>query len=347
MKRRVLVTRPMPQAPQEILRKGGAEIHFLHGPRGELPGARELLEGIRHADVLFARGVRVTRRLMKANPGLRGIANFGAGYDNIDITSATELGIPVTNTAGPTTEATADLAWALLMATARKIPQAHQYVMSGNWKGMAEPALMGQDVGPGASNRPKVLGIIGFGKIGRAVMRRSNGFKMKVLVYDPFVKAEVEKMKGVKYKELHDLLRESDFITLHCLLTPETHHLIGAREFGLMKPTAILINASRGPVVEERALVSALENRKIAGAGLDVYERQPRLPPGLKRLDNVVLLPHMGVHTADTRDQMAVLTAKNAVAMLNGRRPPNLVNPEVIGSAEYLSRLPFKKVQLD
>jgi glyoxylate reductase len=221
------------------------------------------------------------------------------------------------------------------MATARKIPQAHIYTLPGQWKGPGGKTFMGQDIGPGGSNRSKILGIIGFGRIGRAMMRRSRGFKMKVIAYNPYVKETIEKTKGVEYRELNDLLEESDFVTLHCPLTKETHHLIGKRESDLMKPTAILINTSRGPVVDEKALVSALRKEKIAGAGLDVFEKEPRLYPGLSKLENVVLLPHIGSATLDTRGQMAVVTAKNAIPMLRGKRPKNIVNPEVFKSSEY------------
>ena len=162
---------------------------------------------------------------------------------------------------------------------------------------------------------------------------------MIVQAYDPPMKETIEKTKGVVYRELGDLLRESDFVTLHCPLTEETHHIIGRAELDLMKPTAILINTSRGPVVDEEALVSALIKGKIAGAGLDVYEREPRLSQGLAKLENVVLVPHIGSATEDTRGQMAVVAAKNAVAMLRGKKPPNIVNPEVFDSPEYLRRL--------
>jgi glyoxylate reductase len=197
---------------------------------------------------------------------------------------------------------------------------------------------MGQDIGPGGSNKPKVLGIIGFGRIGKAVMRRSQGFRMKVIAYDPLLRETIEKTRGVEYLELDDLLKESDFVTLHCPLTQETHHLIGKRELDLMKPTAILINTSRGPVVDEKALVSALKKDRIAGAGLDVYEKEPKLSPGLFKLENVVLLPHVGSLTKDTREQMAVVAAKNAVSMVRGKRPKNIVNPEVYHSPGYLRR---------
>ncbi|HSB05015.1 MAG TPA: D-glycerate dehydrogenase [Thermodesulfobacteriota bacterium] len=339
MARRILVPWGMPEIGREILRKSKAEVAFLHGPKGEIPSLKELTEAVRHADVLIPRGTQpVTKKVMMANPNLRGIANYGVGYDNIDVASATELGIPVTNTPGVLTETTADLAWALLMATARWIPQAHNYTLSGEWKTVGGRTFMGLDIGPGGSNRPKVLGIIGFGRIGQAVARRSRGFKMKVIAYDPPVKPLIEKTKGVSYSDLDDLLRESDFVSIHCPLTQETHHLIGKRELDLMKSTAILINTARGPVVDEKALVGALKQKKIAAAGLDVYEKEPKLTPGLTKLENAVVLPHIGSATNDTRGQMAVVAAKNALAMLQGKRPKNIVNPQVLEASEYLRR---------
>jgi D-3-phosphoglycerate dehydrogenase len=340
MSKKILVPWAMPEIGREVLKKSKAEVTFLHGPKGEIPSLKELIKTVQLTDVLIARGAQpVPRKAMMANPNLRGIANYGVGYDNIDVASATELGIPVTNTPGVLTETTADLAWALLMATARWIPQAHIYTLSGEWKAVGGRTFMGLDIGPGGSNRPKVLGIIGFGRIGQAVARRSRGFKMKVIAYDPPVKASIEKTKGVSYRDLDDLLRESDFVSIHCPLTRETHHLIGEREFKLMKPTAILINTARGPIVDEKALLSALKQKKIAAAGLDVYEKEPQLTPGLSKLDSAVLLPHIGSATEDTRGQMAVVAAKNAIAMLRGKRPKNIVNPQIFESSEYLRRI--------
>ncbi|MDI7261952.1 MAG: D-glycerate dehydrogenase [Thermodesulfobacteriota bacterium] len=340
MRKRILVPWAMPEKGKEVLKKSGAEVAYLHGPKGELPTPKELIAAICHTDVLIPRGTQpVPKKVVMANPNLCGIANYGVGYNNIDVASATKLGIPVTNTPGVLTETTADLAWALLMAAARKIPQTHIYTLSGQWKGPGGRSFLGWDIGPGGSNRKKVLGIIGFGRIGQAVMRRSRGFKMRVVAYDPLMKMSIEKTKGVEDRELDNLLGESDFITLHCPLTKETHHLIGKRELELMKPTVILINTSRGPVVDEKALVSALKKGRIAGAGLDVYEKEPKLTPGLSRLENVVLLPHIGSATQDTREQMAVVAAKNAIAMARGKRPPNIVNPEIFNSLEYRRRL--------
>jgi glyoxylate reductase len=211
--------------------------------------------------------------------------------------------------------------------------------MTGQWERAGGQTFMGLDIGPGGSNTRKVLGIVGFGRIGRAVMKRSRGFRMKVIAYDPFVKQTIAKMRGVAYRKLDDLLRESDFVTLHCPLTDETHHLIGRRELGLMKPTAVLINTSRGPVVDEKALVWALTEGRIGGAGLDVYEREPQISPDLLKLHNAVLLPHIGSATEDTRGQMAVMAARNAVAMIKGRKPEQIVNPEVFNSPAYLQKV--------
>jgi glyoxylate reductase len=343
MAQKALIPWAMPDLGKEVLKKAKVEVVSLHGPKGELPTLEEFIEGVKDVHVLISRALQpVPREVIAANPDLWGISNYGVGFDNIDIACATELGVPVTNTPEVLTETTADLAWALLMATARKIPQAHHYTISGQWTGPVGEALMGMDIGPGGSNRRKVLGIIGFGRIGQAVMRRSRGFKMRVVAYDPFLRKTIEGTKGVEYRELDDLLRESDFVSLHCPLTDQTHHLIGRRELDLMKPTAILINTSRGPVVDEKALIWALKEGKIKGAGLDVYEEEPRISPDLLQLDSVVLLPHVGSATKDTRVQMAVMAAKNAVTLLRGKRPAQVVNPEVFESPEYLRKFKGK-----
>ena len=340
MASRILVPWALPEAGREVLKKSKLRVTYLHGPAGELPTLEELIEAVKEADVLLPRGTQsVPREVLAANPALRGVANHGVGYDSVDVGSATELGIPVTNTPDILTDTTADLAWALLMATARKIPQTHTLVVSGRFTGPVGHPFMGMDIGPGGSNHPKVLGIIGFGRIGRAVMRRSKGFRMKAVAYDPPLREMIEKTRGVEYRELHELLKESDFVTIHCPLTRETHHLIGRSELELLKPTAILINASRGPVVDEMALVSVLKEKRIFAAGLDVYEKEPQLTPGLAELENVVLLPHIGSLTQDTRNQMAIVAAKNAVAMAKKKKPRNLVNPGVLNRQEYLQKM--------
>ena len=340
MASRILVPWALPESGREVLKKSKLRVTYLHGPAGELPTLAELIEAVKEADVVLPRGTQpVPREVLVANPALRGVANHGVGYDSVDVVSATELGIPVTNTPDILTETTADLAWALLMATARKIPQTHNFIILGRFTGPVGHPFMGMDIGPGGSNHPKALGIIGFGRIGRAVMRRSKGFRMKVIAFDPPLREIIEKTRGVEYRELQELLKESDFVTIHCPLTKETRHLIGRNELELMKPTAILINASRGPVVDETALVSVLKERKIFGAGLDVYEKEPQLAPGLAELENVVLLPHIGSLTQDTRNQMAIVAAKNAVAMVKKKKPRNLVNPEVLNRREYLQKV--------
>ena len=339
MTSRILVPWALPEAGREILRKSKLRVTYLHGPAGELPTLEELVQAVKEADVVLPRGTQpVPREVLVANPALRGVANHGVGYDSVDVGSATALGIPVTNTPEILTETTADLAWGLLIATARRIPQTHNFTVSGRFTGPVGHPFMGMDISPGGSNRPKVLGIIDFGRIGRAVMRRSKGFRMKVIAYDPPLREMIEKTRGVEYRQLHELLKESDFVTLHCPLTKETRHLIGKRELELMKPTAVLINASRGPVVDEMALVSALKEKRIFGAGLDVYEKEPQLAPDLAGLENVVLLPHVGSLTQETRNQMAILAAKNAIAMAKKKKPRNLVNPEVLNRPEYLQK---------
>jgi len=344
MSQRIAVTLPLPEAAKELLRKSKAAVSYIHGPKGERPTLKELIERVQEADVLLVpAALSVPKQVVTANPDLLGIANIGVGYNNIDVASANKLGIPVTNTPGVVTESTADLTWILLMATARKIPLVHNFTATGQWKGPLGKELMGLDISPGGSNSPKVLGIIGFGNIGQAVMRRSRGFRMKVLAFDPPMREVIEKKRGVEYRELHELLRESDFVTLHCPMTEETRHIIGTAELDLMKPTAILINASRGPVVDEKALVVALKKKKIYGAGLDVFENEPRLSPGLAKLDNVVLVPHIGTATEDTRVQMAIVAVRNAIDMVKGKRPANIVNSSVLESARYLRKAKYQR----
>src|SRR5512139_2774565 len=234
---RILVPWALAESGREVLKKSRLRVTYLHGSAGELPKLEELVQAVKEADVVLPRGGQpVPREVLAANPALRGVANHGVGYDNVDVVSATELGFPVTNTPEILTETTADLAWALLMATARKIPQTHNLTISGRFTGPVGHPFMGMDIGPGGSNLPKVLGIIGFGRIGRAVMRRSKGFKMKVIAYDPPLREIIEKTRGVEYRELQELLKESDFVTIHCPLTKETRHLIGRNELELMKP---------------------------------------------------------------------------------------------------------------
>lgn len=336
---RVFVTRMIPEAGLTLLRKE-AKVDVWPGPEDETPPKEEIIRGVRKADVLLCLLTEeIDRAIMEANPRLLGIANQAVGYNNIDVRTATALGIPVTNTPGVLTDTTADLAWALIMAVARNIVQGHQYVKRGRFKIWGPKLLLGMDVSPGGSGKPKTLGIIGFGRIGQAVLKRSKGFDMRVLAYDPLQKETIEQTEGVTYRELADLLRESDLITLHPALSKETHHLIGERELSLMKPTAILVNTSRGPIIDEKALVKALQEGRIAGAGLDVYENEPDLAPGLMECENVVLLPHLGSASRETRDKMATMAAMNALSLLKKEKAPNTVNPEVYDTEPYHRRI--------
>jgi len=336
---RVFVTRMIPEAGLTLLRKE-AKVDVWPGPEDETPPKEEIIRGVRKADVLLCLLTEeIDRAIMEANPRLLGIANHAVGYNNIDVRTATALGIPVTNTPGVLSDTTADLAWALIMAVARNIVQGHQYVKRGRFKIWSPKLLLGMDVSPGGSGKPKTLGIIGFGRIGQAVLKRSKGFAMRVLVYDPLQKETIEQTEGVTYRELADLLRESDLITLHPALSKETHHLIGERELSLMKPTAFLVNTSRGPIIDEKALVKALQEGRIAGAGLDVYENEPDLAPGLMECENVVLLPHLGSASRETRDKMATMAAMNALSLLKKEKAPNTVNPEVYDTEPYHRRI--------
>ena len=233
----------------------------------------------------------------------------------------------VTNTPGVLDDTTADLTWALLLATARRIVESDQYFRSSQWKGWGLMQFLGYDV------HHKTLGICGLGRIGQRVARRARGFNMKIL-YTDVVQApqNIEKELGIRFVDKKTLLSESDFITLHVPLTPQTTHYISGAEFSQIKPTAILINASRGPVVDEKALVQALQEGEIAGAGLDVYEREPEVDPALVQMKNVVLVPHIGSASRETRLHMAMMAAENLVAGLTGKRPPNLVNEVFLGS---------------
>ena len=255
--------------------------------------------------------------------GIRVIANVAVGYDNIDIPAATRLGILITNTPDVLTDTTADLAFALLLAAARRIVEGHQFVLSGQWRKWAIDLLAGYDV------HHRTLGIFGMGRIGQAMARRARGFSMRILYHDERrAPDELERELDLEFTDKDTLLAESDFVSLHVPLLASTWHLIGAAELRRMKRSAVLVNTSRGPVVDEAALAAALSKRVIAAAGLDVFEREPEVHPLLAGLDNVVLAPHIGSASIDTRRKMSLLAVENAVAALEGRRPPNLVNPE-------------------
>lgn len=263
----------------------------------------------------------IDQELLDRAPRLKIIANYGVGYNNIDINAATKKGVPVTNTPGVLTDSTADLAFALILASARRLIEGDRSTRAGKFKFWAPLHFLGRDI------TGKTLGIIGLGLIGKAVAKRAAGFDMKVIYYNRKKLAkEEEKTLNVEYANFKTLLQKSDFVSLHVPLTPETTHLIGQGELELMKPTGYLINTSRGPVVNEKALFKALKNRIIRGAGLDVYENEPKLTPGLSDLDNAVLLPHMGSSTIATRTRMAQMAAENLLTGLKGEIPPNCLN---------------------
>lgn len=337
---RVFMTRRIPDVAFSILKEGGAQIKV--GQMDEEKGVERsaLIDGVKNCDVLLSLLTEpIDREVLSANPKLRGVANYAVGFNNIDVKAATELGIPVTNTPGVLTDSTADLTWALILASARQIPQSHNYMVAGKYKLWGPNLFLGADVSPGGNGVRKVLGIIGFGRIGSAVARRAIGFDMDVIAYDPHARDQIDKDPSVEWAELDDLLKRSDFVSLHPLLTPETHHMIGEKQLRLMKPTAHLINVARGPVVDEKALVRALKENWIAGAGLDVYEDEPAMAPGLAECENAVLVPHIASASIDTRAKMASMSATNAVAHLRREKAPNVVNPEVYDTEAYKKRI--------
>jgi glyoxylate reductase len=319
------MTRPLP-AP--VIERVRARCDLTVHPEDEPLSPAQLAEGCREAEGLLLSGGRATEEVLAQAPHLRVIATVGVGYDNIDVDACTRRGIVVTNTPGVVTEATADLAFALLTCVARRLVEADRFVREGHWRRWQWGLMWGTDL------YGKTLGLYGFGRIGQAVARRARGFSMRILCYalDHLTPAQ-EKELGAEFVDRDTLLREADFLSLHVPLSPETIRLITARELAMMKPTAFLINTSRGKVVEEAALVAALESKQIAGAGLDVYEREPQIHPMLLTLPNVVLTPHMGTATSQTRLAMASLAADNILAFFAGQRPPNLVNPEALGKA--------------
>lgn len=261
---------------------------------------------------------------MDAGNKLRGIANYAVGFNNIEVAEATKRGLPVTNTPGVLTETTADFAWTLLMATARRVVEADKFTREGKYDGWAPMLFLGADI------HGKTLGLIGLGRIGSAVARRASGFDMKVLYFDERrLSPEEEAKLGVEFATKEQILKEADFISLHVPLLPSTRHLISEKELNMMKKTAILINTARGPVVDEVALVKALKDGVIAGAGIDVFENEPELAEGFKDCYNAVIPPHIASASVETRTKMATMAASNLVQMLKGEVPTNIVNPEV------------------
>ncbi|MGH7268227.1 MAG: 2-hydroxyacid dehydrogenase [Candidatus Rokuibacteriota bacterium] len=316
---RVFVTWPMETEARALLERAGRVE--TSPTEDELPEA-ELARRVGGVEAIVPMGAhRVSAAVIAAAPRLRVVAVAAVGYNIVDVAAATRRHVLVTNTPGVLTETTADMAWALMLATARRLGEAERFVRTGRWDGVRWSLLLGADV-HGAT-----LGILGLGRIGKAVARRAQGFGMRVVYHGRRPDPDAEAV-GATYRSKADLLREADFVVLSVPLTAETRHLIGEAELGLMKPTAYLVNVARGPVVDEAALARALQDGRIAGAGLDVFEDEPRVHPNLLALEQVVLAPHIGSASRATRLRMATLAAENCVAALDGRRPPNLVNPE-------------------
>ncbi|GAC1702903.1 MAG: glyoxylate reductase [Candidatus Acidiferrum sp.] len=321
-KPKIFATHHLFDAARQILEQF-VEVEYWSQP--ERPRREELLSTVKDKDGLVCLlSERIDHELLQAAPNLQIVANVAVGFDNIDVAACTQRGVAVTNTPGVLDETTADLAWALLMAVARRLPEGDLFVRSGKWKTWDLAQMVGTDVWG------KTLGIVGFGRIGRAVARRAAGFKMKVIYHSRHrVAEELEKEFHAEYRDLNSLLAESDFISIHVPLRPDTTALFDAPKLARMKPSAFLINTSRGPVVDEAALVSALETGKIAGAALDVFEKEPLVHPGLMRM-NVVLAPHIGSASLETRTKMACIAAENVSAFFNGQPPPTILNREVL-----------------
>ena len=319
---KVFATHSLFEPARKIL-EGTCEAEYWAGPGR--PPREEVLQRIKDKEGLVCLLTeKINEELLLAAPKLRIAANVAVGFDNIDLVACTNRGVAATNTPGVLDETTADFAWTLMMAVARRLSEGEALARSGQWKNWDLDQLVGTDVWG------KTLGIVGFGRIGRAMARRASGFQMRVIFTDALrPPAEIEKQLKAEFREMNDLLAESDFISVHVPLLPETRGLFDASKFERMKPAAFLINTSRGPVVNEAALVAALEAGKIAGAALDVYEKEPFIHPGLKRA-NVVLAPHIASASLETRTKMACMAAENVVALFKGQRPANLLNPEAL-----------------
>ena len=324
-KPKALVARPLFSEARAILDRH-FDVEYWTRPE-RIPRA-ELLARVAEKDALVVLLTeKVDEELLATAPKLRVASTVSVGFDHIDVPACTRHKVVATNTPGVLDDTTADFAWTLLMGIARRLVEGDAWTRSGTWPGWDLDQLLGGDIWG------KTLGVVGFGRIGRGVARRSQGFQMRVLYHDQVrVAADVERELHAEFVDFDRLLRESDFVSLHVPLLPETRHLISKDAFGKMKPTAYLINTARGPVVDEAALIEALEQRKIAGAALDVYEHEPKVHPALVARRDVILAPHIASASVETRTKMAVMAANNASALFEGRRPPNALNPEVLAS---------------
>ena len=324
MKPTIFVTRRLPQPPLDRL----AEVFDVSiNPDNRVLLKQEVMDGVQGKDALLCLLTdAIDAEVMDAEPNLRVLSNYAVGYNNIDVQAATERKLPVTNTPGVLTDTSADLAFALILASARRIAEGDAFTRAGKFDGWGPLMMLGYDV------YGKTLGILGMGRIGTAVAKRAQGFDMRVLYTNRSARPEAEQKYNAQKVDMETLLRESDYLSIHVPMSKETRHMIGAEQLAAMKPTAFLINTARGPIVDEAALVEALRSGSIAGAGLDVYEEEPKLAPGLAECENAVLIPHLGSATIETRTKMAQLAVENAIAVIEGRRPAHLVNPEVLDS---------------
>ncbi|MFQ5587693.1 MAG: 2-hydroxyacid dehydrogenase [Nitrospiria bacterium] len=314
----VFLTRVLPKPVMERL-QSAFDLRF--DPSDVPHDKAQILEGVKRADGLIAMlSDPIGREVLDTGVHLKIVANYAVGYNNIDLEAAKAHRVAVTNTPGVLTETTADLTWALLMTVARRILEADQWVKAGRWTGWAPTEFMGMDV------FGKTLGLVGLGRIGQAVARRAAGFNMNVVYFSRRRLPEaVERELGVSYLPLTEVLKSSDYVSFHLPLNEASHHLIGESELRRMKPSAFLINTSRGPIVDEKALCAVLAEHRIAGAGLDVYEAEPVVSPQLLQLSNVVTLPHIGSASFETRVQMGLMVMENLSAVFQGRTPPNVV----------------------
>jgi len=316
--KKVFVTYRIPECGLKLLRK---EFEVMVNEEDKLLTRQEILEKPKDAEgIVTLLADRIDRGIIDELKNLKVIANYAVGYNNIDVEYATKKGIMVTNTPGVLTETTADLTWALILAVARRIVEADNFIREKKFEGWRPQLLLGDDV------YGRTLGIIGFGRIGQAVARRAKGFDMKILYYSrKRVDETLEKVLNASFVPLEQLLKESDFITIHTPLTKETYHLIDEKEFSMMKETAYLINTSRGAVINERELVKALRSGKLKGAALDVFENEPEVTLELLKMKNVILTPHIGSASESTRNKMSMMVAENVIKALKGQTPPNLV----------------------
>lgn len=326
---RVAITRILPDAGMHLLHQAedSGELELCVWEHDLPPTSVELATLVHGCQGLISLVTDpIDADLFDAEPQLKVVSQFAVGFDNIDVDEATARGVLVCNTPGVLTETTADLTWALLMAAARRVVEGADYVRAGKWQTWGPTLLMGTDV------HDATIGIVGFGRIGREVAKRARGFDMRILAYDAFPDEEAGRQLGAEYVSLDELLVRSDFVSLHCTLNDDTYHLIGPDQLRSMKPTAILVNAARGPVVDTEALVVALGKGEIAGAALDVTDPEP-LPADhpLVGMPNVVIVPHIASASVATRNRMATMAVNNLLAGVRGERPPHVVNPEVLG----------------